>query len=90
MIDDRRIPEKGLANNATVECRALKYRGVLHQLACRILGGAEDADNAVQRCLCVASESPLKFDPEGAFRSWLARCLIDEALRILSSKDAVR
>jgi len=33
--------------------------------------------------LRTASRNPPKFDSEGAFRSWLARVLIHEALAIL-------
>jgi DNA-directed RNA polymerase specialized sigma24 family protein len=56
-----------------------RCRGALHFTACRVLGGAERAELAVQNCWLKASRSPRTFDREGAFRSWLLRILIDEA-----------
>jgi DNA-directed RNA polymerase specialized sigma24 family protein len=56
---------------------------LLYSLACRILGGIQGAENALENCWRTASRNPPKFDYEGAFRSWLARVLIDEALAIL-------
>jgi hypothetical protein len=57
------------------------YR-LLHFIACRVLGGPERADEAVENCWLRASRNPLHFEYEGAFRSWLVRVLIDEALAI--------
>jgi DNA-directed RNA polymerase specialized sigma24 family protein len=61
------------------------YR-LLHFLACRILGDREAAENAVENCRLVASRNPPRFEYEGAFRSWLVRVLIDEALVLLCDK----
>jgi len=63
--------------------RFSRYRPLLYSLACRVLGGIRSAENAVENCLRTASRNPPKFDSEGAFRSWLARVLIHEALAIL-------
>jgi DNA-directed RNA polymerase specialized sigma24 family protein len=52
-------------------------------LTCRVLGGIRGAENALENCWRTPSRNPPKFDYEGAFRSWLARVLIDEALAIL-------
>jgi len=52
-------------------------------MACRVLGGSERAQLAVENSWLTASLNPLRFDNEGAFRSWLLRILIDEALAIL-------
>jgi DNA-directed RNA polymerase specialized sigma24 family protein len=60
-----------------------RCHGPLHFTACRVLGGAEGADLAVQNCWLTASRNPPSFDREGAFRSWLLRVLIDEASTIL-------
>jgi RNA polymerase sigma-70 factor (ECF subfamily) len=60
-----------------------RYRSVLSLIAYRVLGNHEDAEEAVQNCLRIASDRAPRFDHEGAFRSWLARILIDEAVTIL-------
>jgi len=63
--------------------RFSRYRPLLYSLACRVLGGIRGAENALENCRRTASRNPPNFNYEGAFRSWLARVLIDEALAIL-------
>src|SRR5215472_11590870 len=58
------------------------YR-LLHLIACRVLGDEERAPLAIKNCWRSASRNPPWFEYEGAFRSWLVRVLIDEALAIL-------
>jgi DNA-directed RNA polymerase specialized sigma24 family protein len=55
---------------------------LMHFIACRVLGGPEPAEEAVYNCWHTASRHPPRFEYEGAFRSWLARVLIDEALAL--------
>ena len=55
-------------------------------IACRVLGSDEGAADAVQNCFVTASRNLPTFESEGAFRSWLLRVLIDEALLILLQK----
>jgi DNA-directed RNA polymerase specialized sigma24 family protein len=62
--------------------------GLLHFIACRVLGSPERADDAIENCWLRASRSPLRFEHKGAFRSWLFRVLIDEALAILRENQA--
>jgi DNA-directed RNA polymerase specialized sigma24 family protein len=73
-------PEKDLA---VFEVRFLRCRRLLHFIASRVLGGSERADVAVENCRVTASRNPSRFEYEGAFRCWLLRVLIDEALAIL-------
>jgi hypothetical protein len=61
-----------------------RYRRVLLLVAHRVLGNREEAEDAVQNCLQTVSNRVPRFDNEGAFRSWLVRVLIDEAVTILS------
>ena len=68
--------------------RLWRCNSFLHFLAYRILGTHEGADNAVENCRIVAWRNPPDFEYEGAFRSWLARILIDEALAILRERNA--
>ena len=59
-----------------------RYRGVLSLVACSVLDNHEEVEDAVQNCVLAASCSVPQFENEGAFRSWLVRVLIDEALAI--------
>jgi DNA-directed RNA polymerase specialized sigma24 family protein len=59
---------------------------LLHFVACRILGGSERAYDAIEACWLTASRNPPRFEYEGAFRSWLVRVLIDEALATLRNE----
>jgi DNA-directed RNA polymerase specialized sigma24 family protein len=61
------------------------YR-LLHFIACRILDDPEQAKRAVENCWHSASARAPHFEYEGAFRSWLVRVLIDEALLLLRKK----
>lgn len=65
-----------------------RYRGVLFLIALRVLGDRERAEQAVWNCIRVASDRAPQFDREGAFRCWLARILIDEAVTILYKQKA--
>jgi DNA-directed RNA polymerase specialized sigma24 family protein len=55
---------------------------LLHFMACRVLGGPERAEDAIGNCWLAAFRNPPKFEYEGAFRSWLLRSLIDQAMAI--------
>lgn len=66
--------------------RSTAYRSLLYFTAYRLLGDECEADQAVDRCLFAISRSAPSFDNEGAFRSWLIRLLIDEALLVLHDR----
>ena len=68
------------------EDRFARCRRLLHFLAARILGSQDEAEYAVRNCRAAASRNSPSFDSEGAFRSWLARILIDEACALLRRK----
>lgn len=70
-------------NLETFDVLFSRYRRVLYQVAYRVLDNHEKAEDAVQNCLEAASYNVPGFESEGAFRSWLVRALIDEALAIL-------
>ena len=55
---------------------------LLYFIACRVLGAPERADDAIENCWLTASRNPPLFEYEGAFRGWVLRILIDEALAI--------
>jgi len=60
-----------------------RYRALLYFVASRVLEDRQGAEEAVENCLLAATRNPPTFESEGAFRSWLLRILIDEALQIL-------
>lgn len=66
--------------------RASRYRGLLHFVAHRVLGNSDRAHIAVQNCLDLASRDHKAFDSESAFRGWLVRIAIDEALASLHGR----
>jgi RNA polymerase sigma-70 factor (ECF subfamily) len=61
-----------------------RYRHDLTLVAYRVLGNHAEAEDAVQNCLLTVSDNIPKFEHEGAFRCWLVRVLIDEAVTILA------
>ena len=67
--------------------QASRYRGLLHFVAYRVLGDPDKADIAVENCLLAAFRHVRTFDCDGAFRSWLVRIAIDEALAILHGRS---
>jgi hypothetical protein len=52
-----------------------------------VLGDPDRADIAVENCLFSASHHVTTFDCEGAFRSWLVRIALDQALAILHGRS---
>lgn len=63
------------------------YR-LLHFIGSRVLGSPEGVEDAINNCWFTASHSSPSFQYEAAFRSWLIRVLIDEALDILRKNRA--
>jgi DNA-directed RNA polymerase specialized sigma24 family protein len=73
--------------SAPFEVRFLRCHKMLRFLACRVLGSSEQAHEVVENCKVTASRNPPTFEYEGAFRSWLVRILIDEALAIVRQRE---
>jgi RNA polymerase sigma factor (sigma-70 family) len=61
---------------------------LLRFVARRILGSSEEIEDVIKNCRARASQSSPEFEQEGAFRSWLVRVLIDEALAVLRRNRA--
>ncbi len=68
---------------AVFDLRFWRSYRLLHFLARRVLCGHDGAEEAVRNCYFAASHHPPRFESEGAFRCWLLRVLIDEALLVL-------
>jgi DNA-directed RNA polymerase specialized sigma24 family protein len=73
---------KSQGNLDAVDVWFSRYRRVLSLVACRVLDKREEAEDAVQNCFLATSCNVPQIENEGAFRSWLVRVLIDEALAI--------
>jgi DNA-directed RNA polymerase specialized sigma24 family protein len=70
-------------HSAVFEARFARCHEMRCFRACRVLGSPEQLDEVVKNCRITASRNPPTFECEGAFRSWLVRVLIDEALPIV-------
>ena len=70
--------------------RFLRAYRLLAFIAGRVLCDEKRAQIAIHNCWRAASRNPPHFEYEGAFRSWLVRVLIDEALAILGESQGER
>jgi hypothetical protein len=85
-ITNHWIPNRREEDPDVSQTRFWNCHRLLHFIACRVLGGPERASDAVENCWQTACQNPPRFESEGAFRSWLARVLMDEALAILHQR----
>jgi RNA polymerase sigma-70 factor (ECF subfamily) len=86
-LDDRKLISDGLQGDRNAfEILFSRYRPILYRLAQRILRNHEESEDAVQNCSLVAYRKMESFKYEGAFRGWLARVLVNEAITILRKR----
>ena len=74
--------------SAVFEVRFLRCHKMLYFLACRVLGSSEQVHEIVENSKITASRNPPAFEYEGAFRSWLVRILIDEAIATVRQRES--
>jgi RNA polymerase sigma-70 factor (ECF subfamily) len=87
-LDDSKLISDGLQGDRNAfEILFSRYRPILYRLAQRILRNHEESEDAVQNCSLVAFRKMESFKYEGAFRSWLARILVNEAITILRKRE---
>jgi DNA-directed RNA polymerase specialized sigma24 family protein len=94
MQNAKHAPQEQVSNTlredpTIFQARFWRSSRILHFIACRILDEPAQAKKAVQNCWHSASAHAPRFEYEGAFRSWLVRVLIDEALVLLGEKQNV-
>jgi RNA polymerase sigma-70 factor (ECF subfamily) len=83
--DDAYLISKSLSGEREASDVLLsRYRQFLYRLAYGVLRNHEDCEDAVQNFL--AFSKLMAFKHEGAFRSWLARILFNEAVSILRQR----
>ena len=87
--DENETHSASQGNLEALDVLLSRYRCTLSLVAYRVLGDQHLVEDAVQRCLISASRNVPQFESEGAFRSWLVRVLIDEALLILHEREWV-
>ena len=86
-LDDSKLVSDGLQGDRDAfEILFFRYRPILYRLAQRILRNHEESEDAVQNCSLAAFCKMKTFKYEGAFRSWLARILVNEAITILRKR----
>jgi len=86
-LDDSKLVSDGLQGDRDAfEILFFRYRPILYRLAQRILRNHEESEDAVQNCSLAAFRKMKTFKYEGAFRSWLARILVNEAITILRKR----
>jgi hypothetical protein len=81
-----RTSDESWSRPSDFESRFSKNHKLIAFVASRLLDRHEDAETAVKKCFKTASRNPPVFTNDGAFRSWILRLAIDEALLILSDK----
>jgi len=84
--EERNFLNWGKKESLVHDC--LRHRGLLYQIAERVLDGPEGAEEAVNRSLTAATRRTYDNSKlAGEFRGWLLRIVIDEALLILRGRD---
>lgn len=86
-VVNRRSDESWRKHFSDFENRFSQNRPLIAFVARRVLDSQEQAETAVKECFETASRNPPVFTNDGAFRSWILRMVIEEALLILSRKD---
>jgi len=59
-----------------------RYHRVMYTVALRMLGNAEDAQDATQEAFVKAYQRLASFDPSYRFYSWMYRILVNECLNV--------
>jgi RNA polymerase sigma-70 factor (ECF subfamily) len=86
-VDDSKLVSDGLRGDTDAfEILFSRYQPILYRLAHRILRNHEEAEDAVQNSSLAAFRKLKSFKYEGAFRSWLARIVVNEAITIFRKR----
>jgi len=89
-VHEAAISKDPVQDRVSLYVRAARYRRLLYFVADRVLGNPDQAVIAVENCLYSAAQHVTAFDREGAFRSWLVRLAMDEALAILRGRRVLK
>lgn len=86
--NERRSVGPAEVNRREFDQQFLNCKGLLKQIAERVLNGSEEVEEAMQRSYEAAASQRRRFRSEGEFRRWLVRTLLNEALLILHEKES--
>lgn len=86
--NERRSFGPAEVNRQEFDQQFLNCKGLLKQIAGRVLNGTEEVEEAMQRSYAAAANQRRKFNSEGEFRRWLVRTVLNEALTILHEKES--
>jgi len=82
-LNDELLVLHGLqGNREALDTLFSRYHSLLHAVAYRVLGNREEAQDAVQNGLLLAFSNLQQFKYEGAFRGWLVRIIVNEAITL--------
>jgi RNA polymerase sigma-70 factor (ECF subfamily) len=85
--DDAALVKRTLAGDQSAfEGLVRRYQKVLYTVALRMLGNAEDANDATQTAFVRAYERLASFDEQYRFFSWIYRILMNECLNLLRGR----
>ncbi len=90
-VSDQELVEASRAGSSEAFATLLRrYQRALFNAAYRILGNADEAQDAVQNALIRIHRNLDRYDPSRAFSSWAFRISVNEALRLAHRRPAER
>src|SRR5713226_3522045 len=88
-MNEELLIRKGLrGDEEALETLFTRHKRTLFQTALRLLGNAEDAEDALQDGLLSAYRNLKRFEGRSQFSTWLTRIVINAALECCVDDDA--
>src|SRR2546430_1881726 len=85
-LNEAKLIRAGQRGDAqAVDALFKRYQRPLFQTALRVLGNAEDAEDALQEGMLSAYRNLKRFEGRSQFSTWLTRIVINAALKIASA-----
>jgi len=89
IIDEAKLVREGIAgNHEALDMLFAQHSRALFQTALRLLGNAEDAEDALQEAMLSAYRNLPRFEGRSQFSTWMTRIVINAALMRRRSKRA--
>lgn len=86
-LDEGRLVRRAIRGDMTaLDALFARHNRALYQTALRVLGNAEDAEDALQEGLLSAYRNLPRFEGRSQFSTWLTRIVINAALMRLRSR----
>ena len=88
-LEEARLIRRAMrGDSSALDSLFARHNRALYQTALRLLGNAEDAEDALQEGLLAAYRNLPRFEGRSQFSTWLTRIVINAALMRLRSKRA--